>query len=78
MGAWTLYGFHEDGFTSGIKAAARLGAYIPFAIVDARAIRGKGDLKVGLLEWLLRLVLVFLQMLVPSFSGVHRGYKKMV
>ena len=42
VGAWTLFGFHEDGFTSGIRAAEKLGAKIPFEIVDARYIRGKG------------------------------------
>jgi hypothetical protein len=41
VGAWTLYGFHEDGFTSGIRTAERLGAKIPFEIVDARKIRDK-------------------------------------
>jgi hypothetical protein len=42
VGAWTLFGFHEDGFTSGIRAAEKLGAKIPFEIVNARYIRGKG------------------------------------
>jgi hypothetical protein len=41
VGAWTLYGFHEDGFTSGIRAAERLGAKAPFEIIDARRIRDK-------------------------------------
>ncbi|CAG8433463.1 5296_t:CDS:2 [Ambispora gerdemannii] len=41
-GAWTKYGFHEDGFTSGMKIAAEfLGANPPFEIKDATYIRGK-------------------------------------
>lgn len=34
-GAWTNYGFHEDGFSSGIRAAYALGATPPFEIKDA-------------------------------------------
>lgn len=29
-GAWTRYGFHEDGLTSGIKVAKKLGAHAPW------------------------------------------------
>jgi hypothetical protein len=41
-GAWTKYGFHEDGFTSGLKIANEfLGASSPFEIIDATHIRGR-------------------------------------
>ncbi|CAG8448797.1 5126_t:CDS:2 [Funneliformis caledonium] len=41
-GAWTKYGFHEDGFTSGLKIAKEfLGASSPFEIIDATYVRGK-------------------------------------
>ncbi|CAG8520786.1 7128_t:CDS:2 [Acaulospora morrowiae] len=41
-GAWTKYGFHEDGFTSGLKVATEfLGAECPFEIIDATYIRGR-------------------------------------
>ncbi|RUP45987.1 FAD/NAD(P)-binding domain-containing protein [Jimgerdemannia flammicorona] len=35
-GAWTGYGFHEDGFTAGAKVAVALGAQSPFEINEAR------------------------------------------
>jgi hypothetical protein len=35
-GAWTKYGFHEDGFSSGLKVAMdQLGAKLPFEFVDS-------------------------------------------
>lgn len=33
-GAWTNYGFHEDGFTSGLRVAEALEAECPFPIQD--------------------------------------------
>ncbi|ORY80901.1 hypothetical protein BCR37DRAFT_399255 [Protomyces lactucae-debilis] len=41
-GAWTKYGFHEDGFSSGLACAVEhLGAEIPFEFVDATFMRGE-------------------------------------
>ena len=41
-GAWTRYGFHEDGFASGLRAAAALpGVAPPFAIADVDVERGE-------------------------------------
>lgn len=41
-GAWTKYGFHEDGFSSGLKVAIEhLGATIPFEFVDSTFSRGR-------------------------------------
>jgi hypothetical protein len=40
-GAWTKYGFHEDGFSSGLKVAMdHLDAKLPFEFVDSTFSRG--------------------------------------
>jgi hypothetical protein len=41
-GAWTRYGFHEDGFVTGLRAAAALLCVVPpFVIADADVERGE-------------------------------------
>jgi predicted NAD/FAD-binding protein len=40
-GAWTKYGFHEDGFTSGLHVALKLGGSVSWEVQDAKFIRGR-------------------------------------
>jgi predicted NAD/FAD-binding protein len=71
-GAWTKYGFHEDGFSSGLAVAVNhLGAKLPFEFVDSTFSRGRKPI----LTWkdqLVRIVIELIQLiilLVASISG---------
>ena len=59
-GAWTKYGFHEDGFSSGLKVAVEhLGATLPFPFVDSTFSRGRKpelDLKIHAIRLLIRMI----------------------
>lgn len=63
-GAWTKYGFHEDGFSSGLQVAqAHLGAKLPFEFVDSTYSRGKKP-KLGLADHVARLFILLVQVFV--------------
>lgn len=60
-GAWTGYGSHEDGFTSGLYVAQEdLGARLPFRLQNSIFGRGK-EPELGIVDLLLRLVILFIQ-----------------
>jgi predicted NAD/FAD-binding protein len=63
-GAWTKYGFHEDGFSSGIHVAqSHLGARLPFEFVDSTYSRGhQPDFRIK--DWLARIILLLIQVFV--------------
>jgi predicted NAD/FAD-binding protein len=68
-GAWTKYGFHEDGFSSGLKCAMdHLGAKLPFEFVDSTYSRGQKP-ELTLLDWLVRLWIMWIQIFVISTAG---------
>lgn len=71
-GAWTKYGFHEDGFSSGVKVAMEhLGAKLPFAFVDSTFSRGRKP-SLGWLDYVVRLFVWAIQILLQGF-WVQRG-----
>lgn len=62
-GAWTRYGFHEDGFSSGLLAARdHLGAKLPFEVVGEEGSRGVPVLGWG--DWVVRFIVVMIMVLV--------------
>ena len=68
-GAWTKYGFHEDGFSSGVKVAMEhLGAELPFDFVDSTFSRGRKP-QLGWLDYLVRVFVWTLQVLLRVFKG---------
>ena len=74
-GAWTNYGFHEDGFSSGIKVAQdHLGAILPFKFKDSTFSRGRRPvltLKVLILRFILMVVQLIIEVLEQLF-GMQR------
>jgi predicted NAD/FAD-binding protein len=74
-GAWTKYGFHEDGFSSGLKVAMEnLGAELPFEFTDSTYSRGQKPV-FGIRDLILRLVILWIQLfiiLLERARGVQR------
>lgn len=75
-GAWTKYGFHEDGFSSGLKVAIdHLGANIPFKFTDSTFSRGRRPV-LGASDLVLRLCIIAIQFIITiieRFFGLERG-----
>ncbi|PYH99298.1 FAD/NAD(P)-binding domain-containing protein [Aspergillus ellipticus CBS 707.79] len=74
-GAWTMYGFHEDAFTSAFEVAARLDAKVPFP-VEASRLRGGLVREVSWWEYVFRLVLRGIQMVILWWVGAKIGLKQ--
>lgn len=65
-GAWTNYGFHEDGFSSGIAVGRQLGGSVPWDVVDAKFMRGRKP-ELGLVDYVVRMYLVVFQFFIGWF-----------
>jgi hypothetical protein len=75
-GAWTGYGFHEDGFTSGVTVAVEhLGAKVPFEIVDRRFMGARKPV-LGWQDYFSRAILAMVQFLVVLLSGGVGSFRK--
>jgi len=59
-GAWTKYGFHEDGFSSGVKVACEaLEGKVPWEFVDSTFSRGRRP-TLGVMDWIVRAGVVYI------------------
>lgn len=75
-GAWTKYGFREDGFSSGLAAAQEhLGARLPFEFVDSTLSRGRKPVltRRNHAARLLIRVVQLLILVVATFLGIVRA-----
>lgn len=73
-GAWTGYGFHEDGFASGMRVGLALGGSIEWEVQDAKFSRGRVPGK----EWqqcMIRAIVTVVQAwiwIIGAVVGVER------
>jgi hypothetical protein len=74
-GAWTNYGFHEDGFSSGVAVGRMLGGSVPWEVVDAKFVRGRKP-SFTWKDYVLRFYLVIIQLMLDLVSGVLSTYFK--
>ncbi|KAJ6440211.1 NAD/FAD-binding-like protein [Purpureocillium lavendulum] len=75
-GAWTNYGFHEDGFSSGLRAARdHLGVELPFDLVDSTFSRGRRP-QLSTADYLMRFIITLIQVLVIQPFEVFAGTSK--
>jgi len=73
-GAWTKYGFHEDGLTSGLEVGTKvLGGSVEWeeGVRDSTFARGRRPV-LGVLDWLLRVVLG----LIGFAMWVEEGFRE--
>lgn len=75
-GAWTNYGFHEDGFSSGLKVAQdHLGATLPFKFMDSTFSRGRRP-SLAMKDLILRLFLTIIHVYIILIEKLFRVERK--
>ena len=73
-GAWMGYGFHEDGFASGMRVGLRLGGEVPWQAKDAKFSRGKSPV-CAWKDYAVRIVVLLMQLYITILErsfGVRR------
>lgn len=77
-GAWTKYGFHEDGFSSGLSAAVdHLGAKLPFQFVDSTYSRGRTP-KYTLNTLIIRMMVLYMYLWIAALEFTVSRVKRFV
>jgi len=71
VGAWTGYGFHEDGFASGMKVGLELGGSVPWQVQDAKFSRGTKP-ALGWKDYALRFIVMVFQLSFSILAHVVR------
>lgn len=83
-GAWTGYGFHEDGFSSGMNVGLRLGGSVPWAAKDAKFSRGVvpvwtwKDYAARIVIMMVQMWISVLERLLSALLGMQKGERKAV
>ncbi|PVI05983.1 amine oxidase-like protein [Periconia macrospinosa] len=73
-GAWTGYGFHEDGFASGMRVGLKLGGTVPWEAQNAKFSRGTAP-TLTWKDYVVRTIVAVLQFYVAALervSGIRR------
>ncbi|KAJ8105095.1 hypothetical protein OPT61_g10386 [Boeremia exigua] len=68
-GAWTGYGFHEDGFSSGMRVGLQLGGSVPWEAQDAKFSRGLAPV-LDWKDWAVRSIVTVMQIWITVLEHV--------
>jgi predicted NAD/FAD-binding protein len=76
-GAWTGYGFHEDGFASGVAIGRRLGGSVPWDVVDAKFVRGRRPV-LGWKDYLARIIVMLFHLVIIVIASANAKLGTMI